>query len=82
MNNVSTKSAVFKLSESIFSAWNNKEYVTGLFCDLTKAFESVSHEIFILKLEFYGVQGSILNWIKSYLHTRKQKSYTAICQFT
>ena len=35
-DNVSTESAIFKLTESIFSAWNNKEYITGLFCDLTK----------------------------------------------
>jgi hypothetical protein len=39
-----------KLIESIFNAWNNKEYLTGLLCDLTKAFNSVSYELLILKL--------------------------------
>ena len=53
---VSTESAIFKLIESIFSARNNKEYIMGLFCYLTKAFDSVSHELLILKLEFYGVK--------------------------
>jgi len=60
-DNISTESAIFKLIKSIFSAWNNREYVTSLFCDLTKAINSVSHEILILKLEFYGVKGCILN---------------------
>jgi len=71
-DNVSTESAIFKITKLIFSAWNNKEYITGLFFDLTKAFDSVSHELLILKLEFYGVKGSILNWLQSYLHNRKQ----------
>ena len=59
-DNVSTESAIFKLTESIFRAWNNKEYITGLFCDLTKAFDCVIHEISFLKFEFYGVKRSIL----------------------
>ena len=70
---VSTESAIFKLIMLIFSAWNNKEYITGLFCDLTKAFDSVSHELLILKLEFYGVKGCILNGLKCYLHNGKQR---------
>ena len=72
-DNVSTESAFFKCNESIFSAWNNKEYITGLFRDLTTVFDSISHELLILLLEFYGVKGSILNWFKSNLYNRKQR---------
>jgi hypothetical protein len=72
-DNVSTESAIFKLIESIFSAWNNKELITGRFCDLTRAFDCVSHWLLISKLEFYGVKGPILNWLKSHLYIRKQR---------
>jgi len=48
LDNGSTASAIYKLSELIFSAWNNKEYIMGLFCDLAKAFEYISHELLIL----------------------------------
>ena len=77
-DNISTVSVIFKLIELTFSAWNNKEYIMGLFYDLTKAFDCVSHELLILKLEFYGVKGSILNWFKSYLHNRRE---SVILQF-
>jgi hypothetical protein len=33
----------------------------------------VSHELLISKLELYGVNGSILNRLKSYLYNRKQR---------
>jgi hypothetical protein len=64
---------VIKLTDSILRAWNNKEYVKGLICDLKKAFNCVSHELLISKLEFYGVNGTILNWLKSYLYNSKQR---------
>ena len=70
---VSAESAIFKLTESILSVWNNKEYAMGLFCDLAKAFMCVSHALLILKLEFYGVKGCILNWFKSYSPNRRQR---------
>ena len=60
-DNISTENVVFKLIESIFNAWYNKQYVTGIFCDLTKAFYGVSHEVLISKFQFHGVKGSKLN---------------------
>jgi hypothetical protein len=50
--------------------WNN---VGGIFCDLAKAFDCVNHEILITKLHFFGIQGAMASWFRSYLTNRKQK---------
>lgn len=48
-------------------------YVSGVVCDVAQAFESVNYELLLYKLEYYGIQGKILNWFKSYLANRKQR---------
>ena len=53
-------------------ARNKKIHIGGIFCDLTKAFDFVNHDILIAKLEHYGIQDATLNWFKSYLIDRKQ----------
>ena len=48
------------------------EYTLEVFIDLSKAFNTVDHQILIKKLQYYGIDGTALEWFKSYLSNRKQ----------
>jgi hypothetical protein len=52
---------------------NKKSLVCGIFCDLTIAFDTVNHDILIVKLEYYGIVGRTLELIKSYISNRYQR---------
>ena len=69
----STEDAMFQLTTVILTAWNRKEYVTGTFCDIAKASDCVNHDLLLMKLQYYGVQGVLLQWFKSYLQYRRQR---------
>jgi hypothetical protein len=71
---ISINNAAYKLLETFYQASNKKSHIAGIFCDLTKAFDCVSHELLLLcKLQYYGVRGAWLELIKSYLSDRKQR---------
>ena len=70
--NHSTSLALIHLYDKISTAIDNREYTVGIFLDLSKAFDTVNHEIMLAKLEHYGVRGNSLQWFKSYLSNREQ----------
>ena len=43
-----------------------------VFIDFSKAFDTVDYQILIKKLQYYRIDGTALEWFKSYLKNRKQ----------
>ena len=69
----STCLALVHLVNKIASSIECNEITAGLFLDLSKAFDTLNHEILFSKLEHYGIRGLVaLQWIKSYFSNRKQ----------
>ena len=67
-----TNNAIYKLTNDILKALNNKLMVGGIFCDLEKALDCVNHEILLSELEFYGVKGKAKLCFESYFRNRYQ----------
>lgn len=70
--NRSTITAIAGLVQRISEAFDNREYAQVLFCDLSKAFDTVDHKILMDKIWRIGLRGLIYTFIKSYLQNRKQ----------
>ena len=78
-SNHSTIHAVCELVEDILKGYEEKEHTLAVFIDLSKAFDTINHEVLIQKLWHYGVRGQALEWFKSYLSNRKQ--YVSIGEY-
>ena len=65
--------AIFSLLNNTITNLDQRRCVGGIFCDLTKAFDCVNHNILLNKLHYYGVRDTGLLWFKSYLENRKQR---------
>ena len=70
--NFSTDLALLQIYDKITNAIAQKEHVIGIFCDLSKAFDTLNHNILLSKLNHYGIRGQSLSWFRDYLNNRRQ----------
>ena len=70
---IATEDAIFKLTNEILNALNNKAMAGRVFCDLEKAFNYVNHDILLFKLLYYGISGKAKLLLESYLQNRYQR---------
>ena len=68
----STTHAMINLLETSLSALDEGLKTGGIFLDISKAFDCVSHRKLLRKLEYYGFRANTLMWFESYLTGRSQ----------
>jgi len=69
---LSTEHNLLHLTNFVSHALNDDKYCIGIFLDLKKAFDLVSHDILLKKLKNLGVNDIALKWFESYLGNRSQ----------
>ena len=74
-NNISTADAISETIEMISDKLESLQKCAIISIDLRKAFDTLNHTILLNKLFIYGIRGTALNLIKSYLSEREQYSY-------
>ena len=78
---LSTETALLKISDKIYNNMDNKKISLLLLLDLSKAFDSVNHEILLRKCQILNIE---TEWFESYLRNRQQivkiKNITSSCR--
>ena len=69
----STLDALLKATDNWRWSLDSNELVGAVFIDLSKAFDSIDHELLLSKLESYGIRQDSLNWFQNYLTGRRQR---------
>jgi Reverse transcriptase (RNA-dependent DNA polymerase) len=69
----STETALLRLSNDIFTAADNKSRTLLIQLDMSAAFDTIDSRTLITRLErSFGLSGTVLSWIRSYIEGRQQ----------
>ena len=74
----SCENAVSELISEVIKSRQEGLYTMSVFLDLSKAFDTLEHNVLLKKLEKYGIRGKCNKWFKSYLENRKIRVKCAV----
>ena len=64
---------IMQVVDKINDAVEKKNETTiGVYLNLSKAFDTIDHDILLHKLDYYGFRGIVLDWFRDYLSKRTQ----------
>jgi len=73
---LSTSMAIYDIHENLLKSREEKYTTSATFCDLSKAFDTIDHNILLHKQHFIGMRGMPLKLLTNYLQDRQQ--YTVV----
>ena len=68
----STETSVIQTTDEILNAIDKKKLTAVVLLDLSKAFDSIDHQILLAKLQDIGASRPAIKWLGSYLTSRYQ----------
>ena len=86
--NRSTRQTVYNLVNEIANAKNNDKFCLAVYLDISKAFNSINHDLLLQKIYKIGIRDMYLKWLQSSMFDRKQvvvngghksSEYTVVC---
>ena len=69
----STVYQLIDIYNQICKAFDEKKSTCMVFCDISKAFDRVWHSGLVFKLQHYGIEDKVKDWISHYLSHRSQR---------
>ena len=69
----STETSIIHSNDFILNAMDNKKLTASVFLDMSKAFDSLNHDLLIKKLRHIGLSSQAILWFQSYLSSRYQR---------
>ena len=72
-SNRSCKTQLIITIEHLARSMNYRDQTDLFILDFSKAFDTVAHKRLLMKLDYYGIRGNHLNWMRSWLLNRTQQ---------
>ena len=73
LHGYSTVHQLLELYNSVFDGLEKSKQAVSVFCDFSKAPDTVWHKALLHKVKPYGITGDLLKWFKSYLENREKR---------